>query len=351
VNYFDHPEFHGHEHVSFFCDAASGLKAIIAIHDTSMCEVSGGGIRMKAYADDEQALCDVLRLSRGMTYKSALAGLPLGGAKSVIIGDPRTDKSPQLWAAMGRAINALGGRYIAGEDVGTTSADMDSIARVTPYVESSKGPNTAPFTALGVFLAMQVAVRERLGRASLDGVSVALQGVGKVASRLAALLVNAGARVYAADVNRPALDAVIDELGITPIPVDEIMELEVDVFSPCALGAILNNETIPALRAAIVCGAANNQLATAADDALLREHGILYMPDYLVNAGGVIAAACDKFEGVSDEKALADRVGRIATVAEDVIRTAKERECGMQAAADTLADRILGDARARQERS
>ena len=344
---FSNPEFHDHEQVSFFHDAASGLKAIIAIHSTAMGAVSGGGIRMRNYATEDEALVDVLRLSRGMTYKSALAGLPLGGAKSVIIGDPAVDKTPELWAAMARAIESLGGRYIAGEDVGTNTADMDAMGKLTPHVASSIGPNTAPYTALGVYLAMRVAVNNQLGKDDLSRVRVALQGYGKVASLLAELLVRDGAQVYGADVNEVALNAGVEKLGITAVPVADIASLDVDVFAPCALGGILNEHSIPRIRACVVCGAANNQLASPADDLRIHEAGILYMPDYLVNAGGVIAAVASTMRGINDHEGLVAEVERISDSAEAVITLSREQGIPMQLAADRLAESMLAESRAR----
>lgn len=348
-NYFSNPELRGHKHVSFVTDEASGLKAIIAIHDTSMGDVAGGGIRMKPYENDELALKDALRLSRGMTYKNALAALPAGGAKTVVIGDPATEKTPELLTALARAINTLGGNYVAGQDVGTNSEDMAIMARTTNFVAAGSDDDASSvdgnaYTALGVYLAMRVAVRAKLGRENLSGVSVALQGVGKVAYKLASLLVKEGAEVYATDVNKQALNAAVENLGVKPVAVEEIAYLDVDVFSPCALGGILNSTSIPKLRASIVCGAANNQLATDADDELIHSHDILYMPDYLVNAGGVICGFA-MVQGINDADKLTEMVGRISPTAEQVVHISQQKNVGMQAAADELAEKILSDAR------
>lgn len=340
MNLYDHPEFRDHEQVTFFHDKRSGLKAINAIHSTVMGSVSGGGIRMYDYATDEEALRDVLRLSRGMTYKSALAGIPLGGAKTVIIGNPATDKTPELWKAMANAINGLGGRYVAGEDVGTNSSDLDQIGQHTKWAVTSASPNTAPYTALGVYFAIRTAVRIKLGRDTLEGVSVALQGLGKVAYNLASLLLKDGAVVYGADINTQALDDAVS-LGVKPVGVDEIAYLDVDVFSPCAMGAILDQNSIPRLRAKVVCGSANNQLATEDDDTRIQSHGILFIPDFLASAGGVIAGACTKMEGITDSEELSKRVKRIAHTTEQTILLAKEGNIGTTLAANSLAEQII----------
>jgi len=343
MSVFNHPEFRGHESVLFVSDAESGLKAIIAIHNTAMGPVAGGGIRMRNYENEDQAIADVLRLSRGMTYKSALAGIALGGAKSVIIGDPATDKSPALWAAMARAINDLGGRYYAGEDVGTTTDDMNELAKTTNYVAAGDGPDTAPYTAEGVYHAMRVAIRRKLGRDNFEGVAIALQGVGKVAHRLGVMLANEGAKIFAADIDRDALARASADFDAKPVNVDEIVELDADVFAPCALGAALNERTIPKLNAKIVCGAANNQLATDADDERLRARGVLYMPDYLVNAGGVIVGAAAAFDGVADAAELSARVARISKTADRVVEMAARENIGTAHAADRLAENIIAE--------
>ncbi len=340
MSLFKNIEFDGHEQVSFFHEKSSGLKAIIAIHNSSMGSICGGGIRMRQYNNEDEALTDVLRLSRGMTYKSAMAGLPLGGAKSVIIGDPSNDKTPAMLEAMGHAIESFAGRYVAGEDVGTNSADMDAIGRVTKYVSTSEGPNTAPYTARGVYLSMLAAVKAVYGKSSLFGMTVALQGAGEVAQTLARILVDEGAKIQVADINETALEALRDLPGVTVVGVDEIMTVDADIFSPCALGGILNEQTISRLKANIVCGAANNQLATEADDLRLYESNILYMPDYVVNAGGVIAAAA-KLQGITEHEQLEEKVSRIYESAEAVIKLSRGELIPMQEAADKIAKDII----------
>ena len=344
MNYFDHPEFCDHEFVSFVYDNSSGLKAIIAIHDTTLGGLAGGGIRMQNYASDEMALGDAFRLSRTMTYKAALAGLALGGAKTIVIGNPETDKTPELLTALAKAINTLGGYYRAGEDVGTNSDDMQIINRTTTFVASGPVDGNV-FTALGVYLAMRVAVKMKLGRENLCGVSVALQGMGKVAYELACLLKKDGAEIYAADINSRALEKAVENLGVKPIAVDEIAYQDVDIFSPCALGAILNEMSIPKLQAGIVCGAANNQLATEVDDKLMRSRNILYLPDFVVNAGGVISGFSMEQEGITDHDTIARRVSRIAITAKKVIDLSEKENIGTQEAAYKLAEGILNHAR------
>ena len=289
---FDHPDFDAHEDVVFAHDPATGLRAIIAIHDTTLGPALGG-CRIRHYASDDAALADVLRLSRGMSYKAALAGLPLGGGKAVILTAPGRPKTPAMMRAMGRAVERLGGRYVTAEDVGSTVADMDEVAKATAHVggRAGDGGDPSPFTARGVFLCLEAAVRHRLGR-DLAGVHVALKGLGHVGFALAGLPAR-GRR--AADRRRhrrrPGGASAKRAFGAAVAPVEAIAALGADVFAPCALGGDLCAAAIPRLGAGIVCGAANNQLATAEDGIRLARRGVLYCPDYLVNAGGVISVA------------------------------------------------------------
>lgn len=291
MSIFDAPAYDGHELVTFGKDAATGLRAIIAVHSTALGPAVGG-CRMFPYASEEQALDDVLRLSRGMTYKSALAGLPFGGGKSVIIGDPRQDKSPELMRAMGEFIHSQGGRYVAAEDSGTGVDDIRLMAERTPFVsgmdDNEFGGDPSPSTAWGVFLSIRTAVKHRLGEETLRGLRVSVQGLGHVGYYLAGYLVEAGAQVIGTDVNVDNLRRAENDHGIQAVAPDAIIGAEVDVFAPCAMGAILNEGSIPALRAGIVAGAANNQLASIVDGDRLRDRGILYCPDFLINAGGII---------------------------------------------------------------
>ncbi len=292
MSVFSHGEFDNHQQVAFFNDRASGLKAIIAVHNTNLGPALGG-CRMWPYGSDDEALTDVLRLSRGMTYKSALANLKLGGGKAVIIGDPARDKTDALLHAMGDFIQGLGGRYITAEDSGTSVADLLKIGEKTDFVSgidkvSAHGGDPSPSTAYGVFVSLREAVSHRLGRTDLNGVKVAVQGLGNVGYRLAEQLSDAGAELYVTDIIRANVDRAVRELNATPVKGDQIFSLDVDVFAPCALGAAINDQTIPQLRAAIVAGAANNQLATAEHGYQLHQRGILYAPDYVVNAGGIV---------------------------------------------------------------
>ncbi|MEQ8264069.1 Glu/Leu/Phe/Val dehydrogenase dimerization domain-containing protein [Pseudohaliea sp.] len=343
MNVFSAPAFDDHEQVCFARDPDSGLKAIIAIHDTTLGPAVGG-CRMFPYASEDAALEDVLRLSRGMTFKSALAGLPLGGGKSVIIGDPRRDKSRELFLAMGRFVDSLGGRYVAAEDSGIAVADVRTMGESTAHVsgigETEHGGDPSPSTALGVFLALRAAVRHRLGAEDLAGLRVAVQGLGHVGFHLARRLVDAGARVFGADVNDDNVARAVRELGVTEVPAEEILALEVDVVSPCALGAVLNSESIPNLRAGIVAGAANNQLASHDDGARLMDRGILYCPDFLINAGGIIDVYHQRLG--SDAATTRAHVARIEATLGEVLTRADACHRQTQDIAEDLARELLG---------
>lgn len=331
MSVFSHPEFDAHEHVAFRYDAASGLRAIIAVHNTHLGHALGG-CRMWPYTSDEAALTDALRLSRGMTYKAALAGLPQGGGKSVIIGDPRHDKTPALLREMGRFVDSFGGRYIIAEDSGTSVPDMRLIAEHTAHVggladaaaaAAGRSGDPSPATAMGVFIGLQAAVRAKLGRDDLRGLRVAIQGVGNVGYRLAAHLHAAGAQLWVCDLHQPAVERCVREFAATAVPMAQIHRLDVDVYAPCALGAVLNDKTIPEIRAKIVAGAANNQLARPADDHALVAHGILYAPDYVINAGGIIDIY---YEGPNyDEAAVLAHLQRIGTTLDEIfVHAARE---------------------------
>jgi len=294
MSVFSSEHFDHHEHVAFCSDRDSGLRAIIAVHNTNRGP-SLGGCRMWPYDSEDEAVADVLRLSRGMTYKSAIANLPLGGGKSVIIGDPQTDKTPQLFAAMGRFVDSLGGRYIAAEDVGISVADIDIIRSQTRYAAgTSEGSgNPSPSTAQGVFVGLRAAVAFKLHRGSLDGLKVAVQGLGSVGYALCEHLAEAGATLFVTDIKDESVDRAVRELGATAVGLDEIYGLDADVFAPCALGAVINDDTVPQLKASIVAGAANNQLDGDRHGQALTDLGILYAPDYVLNAGGVIRIASE----------------------------------------------------------
>lgn len=296
MSVFSASAFDQHEQVVFGHDTGSGLRAIIAIHNTNLGPALGG-CRMYPYAAEQDALTDALRLARGMTYKAALAGLPLGGGKSVIIGDPARDKSDALFAAMGRLVHGLAGQYVIAQDSGTTADDLKIMARHCDHiavteVQDADGQfvkaDPSASTAYGVFLGIQAAVRERLQRDSIAGVKVAIQGLGNVGYRLAELLAEAGARLWVTDINARSVDRAVQHLSATAVASNAIAGLAVDVFAPCALGASINDHSIGQLQASIVAGAANNQLAEARHAEALRQRGILYAPDYVINSGGII---------------------------------------------------------------
>jgi leucine dehydrogenase len=292
------PDFDEHELVHLVHDRASGLTAIIALHSTHLGP-GAGGTRFWHYAEPAGAMRDALRLSRGMSYKNAMAGLPMGGGKAVIVAGPDKTKTPAMLAAFGDAIEALGGRYITAEDVGITEADMVAVAQRTSYVTGlpstdaeAAGGDPGPFTAKGVFLGIQAAVAHKLGR-GLEGVHVAVQGTGSVGGGAARLLAEAGARLTLADVDAARAAALASELGAETVSAEAIMDVECDVFSPNALGAILDNVGIARLKAPIVAGGANNQLARPEHGPMLAERGVLYAPDYVINGGGIIAVTLE----------------------------------------------------------
>jgi leucine dehydrogenase len=281
--------FDDHEQVVYCNDPESGLKAIVCIHSTALGPAVGG-CRMWEYNSDEGALIDALRLSRGMTYKNAMAGLPFGGGKSVIIGNSKTQKSDALFQAFGGFIESLGGKYVTAEDVGINPADMAIVNQRTKHVLGLEGKSgdPSPVTAYGVYKGMKAAVKHRLGRDSLDGVRVAVQGLGHVGYYLCEHLKNEGAELIVTDIVKENIERVVDTLGATAVDKDDIYHQEVDVYAPCALGASINDVTIPKLKAKIVAGAANNVLSEDRHGDILRQKGILYAPDYVINAGGII---------------------------------------------------------------
>jgi leucine dehydrogenase len=340
------PDFDNHEHVSFFADEASRLRAIIAIHCTAPFGLAGGGCRMWPYASDGDALRDVLRLSRAMSYKLALCDMPAGGAKSVIIGDPKKDKTEALLHALGRAVERLGGRYIIAEDVGTTPEDMRVIGTETKYVVG-RSTDTGPATAYGTFVGLRTAVERALGRTDLKGLRVAVQGVGNVGRRLCRHLVEAGADIVVTDVDERAVRAVVDELGSPHVPVvgtvravppSAIYGQRVDVFAPCALGAILDDWTVPLLHCKVIAGAANNQLAEERHGDALSAKGILYAPDFVVNMGGVIGASHEgQSHGKVDDATVFRDTERIADVLTSVFDAAEKQGITPHAAAVRMA--------------
>jgi glutamate dehydrogenase/leucine dehydrogenase len=345
VQVFDRIGGDDYEQVVFCHDRATGLRAIVAIHSTRLGPALGG-TRFYPYATEDAAVEDVLRLARGMTYKSAAAGLDLGGGKAVIIGDPATVRSEALLRTYARFVDALAGRYITAEDVGTTQADMDLIRRETVHVTGvsrslggSGDPSAA--TAYGVLWAMKATASHLWGDTSLEGRHVAVSGVGKVGSNLVRHLVEERARVTVADVDEAAVKRAAATFGIETVGVDEIASVPCDIFSPCAMGGALDAETIPRLSCAAVVGSANNQLREPGDAARLAGAGVLYAPDFIVNAGGVINIA-EELRGYHRERAYAN-VRRIFDTTAEVLATAARDGVTTAAAADSLAERRLTD--------
>lgn len=295
---FSAESFSDHEQVVFVSDAPTGLRAIIAIHDTTLGPALGG-CRMYPYADEAAALRDVLRLSRGMTFKAAAAGLNLGGGKAVIIGDPKRDKSPALLRAMGRAVERLGGLYITAEDVGTTVADFAWVREATTHVVGlpmalGGTGDPSPTTALGVLHGLAAASSHRWGRSDLSGRTVAVQGLGNVGWHLCRLLTDAGARVIVADTDGQRAQEAAGAFDASVVDPGDIYGVDADMFAPCALGAIINDDTLPVMRFAVIAGAANNQLARDAHGEELRARGILYAPDFVINAAGMMRVASER---------------------------------------------------------
>ena len=339
----------GHERVALCSDPEVGYRGIIAVHSTALGPALGG-TRFWDYASDEEALVDALRLARGMTYKNALAGIPFGGGKSVIIGDNRTRERERVFRAHGRFVEIFAGSYITAEDVGTTPADMELCRAETRHAAGLAGGSgdPSPFTARGVLRAMQAAAKFRWGADSLAGRTVALQGLGHVGLYLARALRESGARLVVADVDAGRARRAADELGARPVAPDEIYGVAADVFAPCALGGVLNDETLPQLKVEIVCGAANNQLLEARHGDALHARGILYAPDYAANAGGVING-CRELLGWTPERS-GERVRALYDTLLHIFTLARDAGVPTHAAADRLAEARLRDAAAARAR-
>ncbi|KMY54710.1 leucine dehydrogenase [Bacillus sp. FJAT-27231] len=349
---FKYMKKYDYEQLVFCQDEVSGLKAIIAIHDTTLGPALGG-TRMWTYASEEAAIEDALRLARGMTYKNAAAGLNLGGGKTVIIGDPRKDKNEEMFRAFGRYIQGLNGRYITAEDVGTTVEDMDIIHEETDYVTGispafGSSGNPSPVTAYGCFVGMKAAAKEAFGTDSLEGLTISVQGVGNVAYHLCRHLHEAGAKLIVTDINKEAVKRAVDDFGAIAVNTDEIYGVEADIFAPCALGAVINSETIPQLKVKVVAGSANNQLKEEKDGNELHERGIIYAPDYVINAGGVINVA-DELNGYNRERAM-KKVEQIYYNIEKTIDISKRDGIPTYRAADRMAEeRIQKMSKARNQ--
>ncbi|MBU2924464.1 Glu/Leu/Phe/Val dehydrogenase [Colwellia sp. 4_MG-2023] len=337
--FFDLADFDNHEQVVFCSDDNSGLKAIIAIHNTNLGPAIGG-CRMWDYANDEEALVDVLRLSKGMTYKNAMAGLKMGGGKSVIIGDAKSLKSEALFKAFGEALNRLNGRYLSAEDVNITTKDIAMTNTVTPFVTGTEGKsgNPSPFTALGTFLGIKACVKHKFNRDDLNGLKVAVQGLGSVGYGLCEHLHQAGAKLIVTDINQDALNKAASELDATVVSLTEIYDQDVDVYAPCALGASINDDTIKRIKAKIIAGCANNQLAEPRHDQALVDHGILYAPDYVINAGGIINVSFE--ENYSIERAT-KKVEEIYSTLLDVFNKADKQNKPTGLIADEMAREII----------
>jgi leucine dehydrogenase len=342
------PDFDAHEDVHFVTDEKCGLKAIIAIHSTHLGPAAGGA-RFWHYAEDVEAVTDALRLSRGMSYKNAMAGLPLGGGKSVLLADADRSKSADMLHAFGKAVDHVGGRYITAEDVGMSVADIIEVARSTKFVAGlpnsggDVGGDPGPHTALGVFLGIKAAVKWALGKDSVSGLHIALQGAGSVATGVAHHACAEGARLSIADIDEAKARKLADRAGGKVVSSDEILGLEADVLSPCALGAILNETTIPKLKVPVVAGGANNQLATPEDGERLLERGILYTPDYVINAGGIINV-CTEYLGDGDATLVRRRIEGIPVRLEQIWSEGAESGRDPAAVADAMAQRLIGRA-------
>ena len=342
------PDFDAHEEIHFVTDAKCGLKAIIAVHSTHLGPAAGGA-RFWHYAKDDEALIDALRLSRGMSYKNAMAGLPLGGGKSVILADESRSKTPDLLHAFGKAVGGLGGRYVTAEDVGMNVADMVEIARSTNYVAGlpnsggDVGGDPGPHTSLGVFLGIKAAVKRALGKDDLSGLHVALQGAGSVATGVALHACAEGAKLSIADVDPAKAQKLSAATDAKVVSADEILGLEADVLSPNALGAILTEQSIAALKTPIVAGGANNQLATPEDGRRLNARGILYAPDYVINAGGIINV-CTEYLGDGDASLVRQRIEGIPVRLEQIWAESQASGRDPAAVADAMAQRLIGRA-------
>ncbi|HET7574962.1 MAG TPA: Glu/Leu/Phe/Val dehydrogenase dimerization domain-containing protein [Sphingomicrobium sp.] len=342
------PDFDEHEEVHFVTDDKRGLRAIIAVHSTHLGPAAGGA-RFWHYAKADDALTDALRLSRGMSYKNAMAGLPLGGGKSVILADEKRTKSPDLLHAFGKAVDGLGGRYITAEDVGMSVADMIEVRRSTQFVAGlpnsggDVGGDPGPHTSLGVFLGIKAAVKRALGKDSLEGLHIALQGAGSVATGVALHACTEGAKLSIADIDEEKSRKLAERAGGKVVSPDEILGLEADVLSPCALGAVLNEGSIAQLKVPVVAGAANNQLATDEDGERLRDRGILYAPDYVINAGGIINV-CTEYLGDGDATLVRKRIEGIPVRLEQIWAESQESGKDPAAVADAMAQRLIGRA-------
>ena len=341
---FGQTSFDNHEQIVFCNDKDTGLKAIIGIHDTTLGPALGG-TRMWNYASESEALTDVLRLSRGMTYKSAITGLNLGGGKAVIIGNAKTQKTPELMRRFGEFVHSLSGKYITAEDVGMETSDMDLVREVTPYVtgiSESKGGagNPSPITAYGVFMGMKAAAKFHYGTDILEGKKVLVQGIGHVGESLVEHLVNEGAQITIADINEQRLNDVTNKYGVNIYNGNDLYSEEMDIYAPCALGATINDDTVYKIKADIIAGAANNQLANELKHGtILKERGIVYAPDFLINAGGIINVYAE-LEDYGKQEIMRKTENIYNTTLEILERSKKEEQTTNQAALSIAKQRI-----------
>ena len=337
----------GHEQLVVVSDAGSGLKAVIAIHDTTLGPACGG-TRIWPYKSEQEAIWDALRLSRAMTYKSAAADLPLGGGKGVIIADSHTEKTEALVRAYGRFVDTLGGRYLTTTDVGSSGRDMEYIKQETDYVvglptTAGGSGDTSIMTGLGIYMGMKACAKEAWGSDSLQGKTVAMQGFGKVATHTAHHLMKENATLIVTDVFEGALDRARD-LGLQVVKPDEIYRLDCDIFAPCALGGVISPETIPQLKCKVVAGGANNQLLSDSDGETLHRMGIIYGPDYILNSGGIINVESEIAGGYNADRAR-EKTERVYEIMERVISISKREEIPTAKAADHLAEERLKSVR------
>lgn len=345
MTFFTNPSFNGHESIHQFSDPSTGLKAIIAIHSTALGPAVGG-CRRWVYASEEDAITDALRLSRGMSFKNAMAGLPLGGGKGVIMAGPDLAEDNELFTSFGRFVESLGGRYVTAEDVDVSMDNMHTVKQVTNYVaglpssKGSAGGDPSPWTADGVFLGLQAAVQHRLGVESVKGLTVAVQGVGKVGYDLCKHLHEAGASLITSDVNQQNVERTKNDFGATVVAPDQILLQQADVLAPCALGAVLTDESIKQINAKVLAGAANNQLADKHNGLQLRERNILYVPDYIINAGGIISVSLEYM----GNKTAADTEAQIALIParlSTLFKSADRQNKPTNVVADAMAESII----------
>ncbi|TMJ15067.1 MAG: Glu/Leu/Phe/Val dehydrogenase [Alphaproteobacteria bacterium] len=342
----EYPDFDDHEIVHFVTDRETGLKVVIAVHSTHLGP-GAGGVRFWHYADPGEAVRDALRLSRGMSFKNAMAGLPLGGGKAVILADDVRTKTPEMLAAYGRAVERLCGAYVTAEDVGVTVADLSAVSKQTKFVaglpvgEGEVGGDPGPHTSYGVFLGIKAAVKRALGKESLNGLHLAIQGAGSVAGGVARRAAEEGARISLTDIDRARADKLAAEVDGTVVAPDEIMTLAADVLSPNALGAILTAEAIAALNVPVVAGGANNQLAAPGDGQRIHERGILYAPDYVINAGGIINVSSEYLRD-ADAAGVKARIEQIPVRLEQIWAESAATGRNPAEVADSMAMRLIG---------